>query len=334
MKLTIKEIAAMAGVSKASVSYVMNGKGSVGETTRKKILEIIKETNYTPNQNSRRLSNGKNYMITVASPDETSPFDNLFYLDITKAVLEKCKECGYSLSICSLSDDDKIPPEFLGGSTDGVIFFQSGALNILHELERQKVPFVIADAYNAEPRHTTITTDNEFFTETALKYLISKGHTDIALITSQYLPEYYFQTCNAYRHVISEINQNIPIEWIQSEAADEASAYECMARIIDSEHIPTAVFCADDIFAVGAIKCASERGYKIPDYISFMGIDDILISSYINPPLTTINIDKKEMGYISFDLLFSMMKGETAESVKIKTYKLMERASVKDIRIK
>ena len=331
MKITIKEIAAIAGVSKAAVSYVINGKGSLSEATRKKILDIIKDTNYTPNQNSRRLINGKNYMITAASPSGASPFDNLFYLDITKAVTEKCKEFGYSLSICGLPDnaDEKIPHELLGGNTDGVIFFRSAAPNILNELERQKVPFVITDAYSADSRHVTVTADNKFFAEAALKYLISKGHTDIAFITSEYLPEYYFQTYSAYKRVISGVNANIPPEWIQSGASDEVSAYECMSRIIDSGRIPTAVFCACDIFAVGAIKYAVERGYRIPEDISFMGIGDILISSYIKPALTTINIDKKEMGYISFDLLFGMINGEASESMKIKKYKLMERESVK-----
>jgi len=118
-----------------------------------------------------------------------------------------------------------------------------------------------------------------------------------------------------------------------SSATDENTAYECMNRIIESGRIPTAVFCAGDIFAAGAMKCAAERGYNIPKDISYMGIDDILISSYISPPLTTISIDKKEMGYISFDLLFKMMRGEVAESVKIKTGNLIERKSVKNMNI-
>ena len=330
MKITIKEIAEMAGVSEASVSYVINGKNKVGEKTKNKILKIMKDNNYAPNKTGRKLRTQKNYMITVASPLEASPFDNLFYLDITKAVMEKCEEYGYSLSICRFSyESGKIPHEFLGGNTDGVIFFQSAAPVILSELERQEVPFVITDAYSTDPRYVTVTTDNEYFTETALKYLISKGHTDIAIITSQYLPEYHAQTYNTYKRILSGINRNIPSEWVQSGAWDENSAYECMTRIIDSRHIPEAIFCAGDIFAVGAMKCAIEHGYKIPDDISFMGIDDILISSYINPPLTTIRIDKKEIGYISFDLLFKIMSGETAESVKIKTYELIERKSIK-----
>jgi len=333
MKITIKEIAEMSGVSEASVSYVINGKSKVSEHTKHKILEIIKKNNYVANKTGRKLRTQKNFMITIASPAEASPFDNLFYLDITKAVMEKCAAHGYSLSICRISNDkEKIPNELLGGNTDGVIFFQSATPNILHELERQQVPFIIADAYTIDLRNITITTDNEYFTETAMKYLISKGHKNIALITSRYLPEYYRQTYDAYLRSVSKINPNIPPVWIQTGASDENAAYECMRRILDCRHIPTAVFCAGDIFAVGAMKCAGERGYKIPDDISFMGIDDILISSYINPPLTTINIDKKEMGYISFDLLFKRMSNESVESIKIKTYKLMERESVKNIK--
>ena len=332
MRVTIKEIAEMAGVSKAAVSYAINDKDGVSEDTKKKILNIIEATNFIPNQNSRKLTSKKNFMITIVFPAEASPFDNLFYLEIAKAVSERCGEYDYSLSICNLPvNEKKTPHELLSGGTDGVIFFQSAASNVLSELERLKIPFVITDAYSAESRHVTITTDNEFFTETAMRYLILKGHRDIAFITSEYLPEYYFQTYDTYKRIISELNQHIPLEWIQSCASDEHTAYQCMARIIDSRHSPSAVFCAGDIFAVGAMKCASEKGYKIPDDISFMGIDDILISSYINPPLATINIDKKEIGHISFDLLYKMMNGETAESVKIKTHKIMERASVKDI---
>jgi len=334
MKLTIKEIAEMAGVSKASVSYVMNGKGKVSENTRSKILEIMKDTSYVPNKTGRKLRTRKNFMITVAFPAEASPFENLFYLDITKAVMEKCREAGYSLSICSLSgDSEQIPQELLGGNTDGVIFFQSISPAILEELERQKVPFVIADAYSADPRHVTVTTDNEFFTETALKYLKVKGHGETALITSRYLPEFYSQIYGAYKREILEVTPDIPAEWVQTGAIDEYSAYECMGRIIDSGRIPSAVFCAGDIFAAGAMKCAAERGYKIPDDISFMGLDDILISNYVVPPLTTIRIDKKEMGDISIELLFKMIRGETAESVRIKKCELIERKSVKEINL-
>lgn len=334
--MNIKGIAKLAGVSEASVSYVLNNKPGVSEETKEKILKIIESTNYTPNQIGRRLKTQKSHMITVAFPLEASPFDNLFYLEIIKAVMEKCGKAGYSLSVCSMSDDmsngEKIPRELLGGNSEGVIFFQSAASFVLTELENQEVPFVIVDAYSAEPHNITVTTDNEFFIKTALKYLKEKGHTEIALITSRYLSEYYSQTYGAYKREVLEINANIPREWVQTTAEDERSAYECMKRIVGEGHIPTAVFCAGDIYAVGAMKSAADQGYKIPGDISFMGIDDILISPYTAPPLTTINIDKKEMGNTSIDLLFKMIRGEKTKSVKIKTYRLIERGSVKDMR--
>ena len=102
-----------------------------------------------------------------------------------------------------------------------------------------------------------------------------------------------------------------------------------MAAILSSKTKPTAVFCNTDTFAIGAIKCANDHGYKVPDDISFIGIDDILLANCITPKLTTIRIDKIKMGTLAMELIANKIKGNEVKSVVVQSDNLIVRESVK-----
>ena len=160
--------------------------------------------------------------------------------------------------------------------------------------------------------------------------MIDNGHRNIAFIGSSYIPEYYIQAFTGYKKALEEIQVSIPSNWIQINAKDEESSYECMANILRSNNsVPTAVFCAGDIFAIGAIRCAKEFGYKVPDDISFVGIDDIILSRYVEPKLTTVKIDKALMGSLAMELIVKKINGEQVKSEIVESDNLIIRDSVK-----
>jgi DNA-binding LacI/PurR family transcriptional regulator len=136
------------------------------------------------------------------------------------------------------------------------------------------------------------------------------------------------QTFNGYKKAAEAVNMAIPPFWIQVDARDEESSYRCMQRILSMKPTPSAVFCTTDLLAIGAMKCAKETGYKVAGDISFIGVDDILLSRYVEPALTTVRIDKLEMGRLAMELLIRKINREPAEAVTVESDRIVERQSV------
>ena len=333
-KLTIKEIAKLAGVSTTAVSFVINNKNGISDRTRSKVLEIIKQTNFIPSLNSRRLFFKKSYNISLVIKQSSSPFSDLFYFEITKGVLDKSKEYGYNIVFTEIYIKNgivQIPEIIKQNDSDGIIFLQDTEQPILNAIEKLEIPYVVVDAHTTNPTFTCVDANAEISSYTATKYLIDKGHRNIAFIGSSYISDYYLQSFSGYKNALEEIDISIPSSWIQINATDEFSAYKCMGSILKSTPVPSAVFCAGDIFAIGAIRCVKDSGLDVPGDISFIGVDDILLSRYVEPALTTIKIDKLHMGTLAMELLVRKINNETAESVIVESDKIIERGSIKTI---
>ena len=335
-KLTIKEIAKMAGVSPTAVSFVINNREGVSEETRKRVKEVIERTNFQPSLNSRRLLLNKSFNISIVIRKTSSPFDDLFYLEIAKGLLEKSKEYGYNIVFTDIAMEDGkvvLPDIIKHEDTDGIVFFQDTEEIILNEVNKLNIPYVIADAHNMENGNnngiTTVNANYELSAYTAVCYLIENGHRDIAYISSSFVPNFYLATFDGYRKALEKAQVTIQPSWIQINAVNEESAYNCMKTILENKHKPTAVFCTTDTFAIGAMKCAKDMGFKVPEDISFIGIDDIFLSNYIEPKLSTIKIDKFRMGSLAMELIMDKIQGKKVNSVVVDSDHLVIRESVK-----
>ena len=365
-KLTIKEIAKIANVSPTAVSFVINNKKGVSNETREKVKEVIEMTNFKPNLNSKRLILKKSFNICIAINNTSSPFNDLFYLEIAKGLLEKSKEYGYNIIFTdiSVSNGEVILSETVkNNDTDGIVFFQDTEEIILNKLDKLKIPYVIADAHssdistNKEKNNdnkdkseqdeltdnieqdktvkyinpTSVSADYYKASMTAVKYLVDNGHKNIAYLSSSYIPNFYLRTFEGYKNVLEQASISIKPSWIEINAVDEQTAYECMERILRCNKKPTAVFCTTDMFAVAAVKCAKDHGYKVPEDISFCSIDDIILSNYIEPNLTTVRIDKFKIGSLAMELIAKKIDGLEPDSVVVKSDNLIIRESVTKI---
>jgi len=333
-KLTIREIAKMAGVSPTAVSFVINGKDGIKDETRKRILEVIERTNFIPSMNSRRLFFQKSYNISLIIQNTASPFSNLFYFEVTRGLLEKSKEYNYNIVFTDIKVEGNnviLPNIITNKDTDGIIFFQDTDKAILNEMDRLEIPFVIVDAHNSDANYTYVNSDCELSAFTATNHLISQGHTNIAFIGSCFIPDFYLQVFTGFSKALNTLQQPLSSSWMQIKAIDEETAYECMKEILSCKPYPTAVFCAGDIFAIGAMRCCKDLGISVPDDISVIGIDDIVLSQYIDPPLTTIRFDKASMGKIAMELLAQKIDGQQVDSIIIPSDQLIIRKSVRNI---
>ena len=333
-KITIRDIAELADVSPSAVSLVLNNKKGVGEKKRRQILDIIHRTNFHPNLNSKRLYFQKSYNISVVTKEISSPFSDIFYFDVTKGVLEKCKEFGYNMLLTDIPNGSINLPECIYSSdADGIIFFQDMEKELLGEAQQLGIPFVIVDDHTNDDSFSYINADCKLSSYVATKHLIDNGHRKIAFIGSSYLPNFFTQSFSGFKQAMDEIGATIPPAWIQKNAVDEMSAFLCMERILDSGNIPTSVYCAGDIYAIGAMNCVKKRGFTVPDQMSFVGIDDILLSRYVEPALTTVRIDPIEMGRLSMDLLIRKINGEKVTGIMVESDNLIKRNSVKSLNI-
>jgi len=329
--LTIKDIANMAGVSPTVVSFVINNKKGVSKATREKVLSVIERTNYTPSISSRRLIMKKSFNIGIIVVNDSSPFTNLFYYEIAQSILNRSKMYGYNMVFTDIQRSShriKLPSIIENKDTDGIIFFQDTSYQTLKEIENRGIPCVVIDAHPGKDLYSMVIADYEHAAVTAMQHLAKMRHRKIAFICSSFLPNFYTQVFNGFRMVMSQNRLPINSGWIQMDAVDEKSASVCMARILDSGDIPTAVFCATDVFAIGAMKCAKARGYRVPEDISFIGIDDVLLAQYVEPALTTVRIDKAEMGNMAMDMVIQRINGKAPECIKLRSDDLIIRDSV------
>lgn len=329
-KMTIKEVARLAGVSISAVSFVLNDKKGVSQETREKVQRIVEQVGYSPNPNSRRLIFNKTDNIVVLFKRNISPLEHYFYSEINNVILHECETRGYNLIFASLKIEGntvEFPNVIKSYDADGIIFYGDVEPQVLQSLVNFDIPYIIIDSHTPDSETLSVNADYAKASYIAMNHLVQSGHRNIAYIGNSFLANFSTQTFSGYKKVMEENNLATNMQWIQLDAFDEETAYRCMQNILASSTLPTAVFCSADIYAIGAIRCIKDSGLKVPDDISTVSIDDIILSRYTDPTLTTVKIDKMQMGHIAMDLLVKKILGEPVKSIVIETDTLVTRNS-------
>jgi Transcriptional regulators len=333
-RITIREIAKMAGVSPSAVSFVINNSPGVSEETRRKVKEIIEKTGFVPNMNSRRLVYKRTFNIALVMINERTPLEDLFYVGVTRGILKRSKDYGYNIvftEIEKINNQVKMPSVIRQHDTDGIIFVQGYDSTVINAIEGLDLPYIVVDALDQDSAYTGIYVDYELASYVSTSYLIENGHRKIAFISKGKEPLFYMQTFKGFCRALEKHTISIPPDWLQITAFDESTAYMSMKNILESGNIPTAVFCSVDSYAIGAMRCAQDMGYSIPEDISFTGIDNLLLSEYFKPGLTTINIDKEHLGSLAMDMIVKKIEHNPVESAVVRSDELIVRESVKNI---
>ena len=258
-----------------------------------------------------------------------SPFEDLFYFEIMNGILAKSTKYGYNIVIDNPKKGD-LPDTVYAGDADGIIFMQDISPSMKKKAIASGIPFVVVDAHDSDSSVVSVRVDYTEAAYMAMTHLIENGHKDIALISSNVVPDFYKQTLRGFERALTENSIPINPEFVGIMAENEESAYDAAKKVLSLPKRPTAILCAIDTFAIGAMRCAKDMKLSVPDDVSFIGIDDILLAKYIEPKLTTIKIDKAEMGSVAMDLLRRMIAEKPAKSASA-SIKLLIRDSVKDV---
>ena len=320
--VTIKDIAKEAGVSIATVSMVLNGKDKrIPDSTRTKILEIVKKNNYIPNTVARSLVTNRTKTIGLVIPDITNPF----FPEIARGVEDKAREARYSIIYCNTDDnlvqEDRCIDILIEKRVDGVIFAHSAdRQGGPTELQRLKVPIILIDRdYDFPNVRGKVLVDNFKASYEGVTYLLDQGYCNIAYIAGPMNTNTGKDRLLGYEKALEDRKIAYRPEYIKIGDYKREWGVEATTMLLQ-ENLPfDAIFCGNDMIAIGAMKALKAQNMKVPDDVGVMGFDDIYMASMMEPELTTVKQPNYEMGYHAADLLIEAieMDGESQKPKNI-----------------
>ena len=313
-RVTQADVAQRAKVSQALVSYVVNNHQgvSIPSATRQRIEGAMEELGYIPNITARRLRTNKTLTVAGIITDITNPF----YPAFERGIQDTLDDNGFDLVMYN-SDGDRCKEKryvesLLQGRVDGVIgvFFHLNAKDLL-PLIKQGIHVVrleaIAKTAGALPLDN-IYIDNIAASRCAVQYLIDKGHRRIGMLSSKEGPARFRE--RGYHDAIRASELQSEPELIATGAYNEDGGYASMQELLRLDSPPTAVFAANDLMAMGAMRAIREDGLTIPDDIAILGFDDIPSATLVYPALTTIRQSQRRMGQHAAEILLERIRGQ------------------------
>jgi LacI family transcriptional regulator len=338
--MTISDIARLANVSTSAVSIVLNNKKGVSEKTRTSILEIIKEYKYNPNQIAKSLAAKETKSIGLIIEE----IDNPFFAKVMRGVYNASSQLGYSVLLGSseLSPDKEIENvnTLVSKRVDGLIIFplhnKQSDFTYLSNLLYEKYPLVILG--NIKNYITnSVDIDNTKAAYDAVSYLIKQGHKKIAHFFGSFHSGHGEERLDGYKQALMDNNIAINKSMIISVEPEMLSGYDVGKEFFSKKGgYPTAVFCYNDLVAIGLMNALMDMGINVPNDVSVMGFDNIEFGQFIKTPLTTVEVCAYETGKAAAKLLIKQIKSsKTPMNEKvILEHKIVERQSVKKISVK
>lgn len=329
--MRIKDIAKLAGVSPATVSRVMNNNGYVKEEKREAVFKVIKEVDYQPNPIAQSLKNQKSHMLGVIVPKISTETASR----VVAGVTEVAKVHGYQVLIANTDLDIEEEINYLkflsNKSVDGIIMMGTEVTDRhLAVMDKLAVPIVIL---GQEVKGYTSIIHNDYDASFSMtEYLIKQHHREIAFIGVDEKDEAVgVVRKKAYLDCLNKYAIKVDSKLMAIGDFDIDTGYQMMQQIL-THKTPTAVFAVTDHLAIGAIHALLDAGLRVPDDVSVVGIGDIKLAAYLNPPLTTVHYTFKTSGKMAAEAVFELMEDDTKQGKRfMTTFELKTRASVKAI---
>ncbi|MEO0365577.1 MAG: LacI family DNA-binding transcriptional regulator [Pseudomonadota bacterium] len=333
--VSIKEVARLAGVSTATVSRCVNNPEKVTEKTRVKVQQAIRTTGYSPNTLAQSFRRGRTNMIMVVLPSVGDPFFSRVMRGIRKAAKAK----GYSIVIeetqLNTMTADEIGAMLVSKQMDGMLLLASLSpfgTEILSTHSQRRLPIVVGCETVAPElaEFSSVHIDNVAAAIEATQFLLDKGHSRVGMITGQAASLLTKDRELGYRKAMDDAGIEVQQGWIVNGELSIDGARSAMRALLDQRPAPTAVFCANDEMAIGALHEAKLAGLLVPDDLSIIGFDDMRYAEVSDPPLTTIGQPAEAIGERAIYRLCSEIEnGRPASSQnEILPHQLVVRQSV------
>ncbi len=322
---TSRDVARLAGVSRTTVSLVLNNVPDVhiSPETRQRVLEAARQLNYYPDASARRLVSGKTSTIALVwhrGPDRT--YRDAFLPGLLQGATRAARHYGYYVLFRPIEpdeSDDAWVELARGRHTDGLIL--SGPRSddaALLDLYREGFPLVLHGQLPGTDI-PAVDVDNESGAMAAIRHLLALGHRRIGMITNA--PLAYIasrQRLEGYRRALEEVGIPFDEALVHCGNFDEESGRQAMQALLALAERPTAVFIASDMVAVGALRALREHGLRVPEDMAIAGFDDIATSRYLTPALTTVHVPAFGLGWSAVELLIRIIEGDAPSETQVR----------------
>jgi LacI family transcriptional regulator len=318
-KPTINDVAREAGVSKRTVSRVINGSSNVGPKTLELIQKVIERMDYSPDKQARGLASSRSYLLGLIYDNP----DALYIDQVQRGVLDICSRKGYELVVhpCKYRSADVVDNclKFIRRSRiDGVIVLPpvSESKELAAALREQEHCYVRMASVDLDDHTNIVVSDERAAMSEMARYIVSIGHTNIGFITGPL--NYYssIERLEGFRNTLSKLGVKLEEEKIIEGENSYSSGMACAQKLLLQENRPTAIFANNDEMAAGVLKVAHTMGIKVPEQLSIAGFDDNLLASRIIPSLTTIQRPVGAMASMAAHKIIQSIEKNITQSVE------------------
>ncbi|HUG06192.1 MAG TPA: LacI family DNA-binding transcriptional regulator [Candidatus Limnocylindria bacterium] len=316
-RVTITDVARAANVHASTVSRVLNGRAELSllPETRERVIAAATRLGYRPSALARSLRLRRTFTLGMLVPDIANPV----FPPIIKGVEGAAHARGYHLILCNTDDSFEREASYLRvlreWRVDGILIASSStAESTIAELRREKFPFVLVNSASRTGDDACVVPDNRLGVSAAIDHLTRLGHRRIGLIAAPQTTTTGQERLMAARaalrrHHLAHDDALVAV----ADSFSEASGYRAARRLLLDGEPPTAIFGANDLIALGAIRLAREIGLAVPADLSVVGFNDIPQSELFDPPLTTVRVPQEDMGVLAAALLIDQLEGRPIE---------------------
>ncbi len=312
MPQNLEDIARLAGVSRSTVSRVINNDPNVSDKTRRRVLQIIRDNRFTPNVAARALVTQRTRILSVVIPQAVAAaFTDPYFPLLIQSISRRASEVDYAVMLWMGNDseeENRFADRILSQSfSDGLIVTSVvDADPLVERLDESGFPYVLIGPPHREGI-AYVDVDNIGGARKAVEHLISLGRKRIGTITGQRTMGAAQHRLKGYQLALENAGRKVDVNLIFPGFFDEDSGYTGMKTLL--KHGADAVFAASDIMARGALRAALEQGLRVPEDVSIVGFDDLDLGELTNPPLTTVHQSVETLGSTAVDFVVGIVNG-------------------------
>ncbi|MCC6147905.1 MAG: LacI family DNA-binding transcriptional regulator [Anaerolineaceae bacterium] len=314
---TLYDVAKYAGVSIATVSRTLSNQMVVHPDTRARVMDAIEKLEYIPNSLAQGLASKRSYVLGLIIPDIINPF----FSYVARGCEDSCRARNYDLAIYSVDSQEQEETGFYrllrARHVDGLILANTVVSGEALPQFIHDIPRVYVDHASSITEDDCICVENRAGAQMVAEYLLENGHRHMAIVSG--FPNSFAGAARleGFKSTLTDHGFELPDEFIVKGGFDPSEGVKAADFLMTLDSPPTAIFASNDMLAIGVLRGLQSMGYKVPADVSLVGFGDLPIGEFVSPSLTTVFVDKFELGAQAVDLLLSRIEQPSAEPQKI-----------------
>jgi LacI family transcriptional regulator len=317
-RVTIADVAREAGVSLMTVSRVVNDKADVSQATRQRVLQVVERLGYRPSSIARGLATRRTGTLGLVVPDVA----NAFFANVARGAESHAYARGYNVFLCNTDEDSQREEEVLQSleekRVDGVVLCSSRLDDSELSLQLRRFPvLVLVNRLLESDDVCTVLVDDKAGGRLATDHLLSAGHQAVGFLAGPPLSHSGRQRKAGYRAALTAAGWPYNADLVQHCSPTVQGGHQAARELLVAHPRLTALFCYNDLVAVGALQACAELGRRVPDDLAVVGYDDIPLANLVTPPLTTCRVPRYKLGELAMQLLLDQIDGSSDQHERV-----------------